>query len=789
MSALADPGRAPAPVAVTMRGRARATAVPERPLIRLATFTALAGWGMSRWATLMRPAPGWRLVGLLALAVALAGGVRWLSGRRRWWGWLACALIVALAFPVAGLPWSLVVHLRVARSVQEVGRGLSALPAVLVPYLGRSPAVRLDILLGAAVLGLDAAAVLAFAGRPGRAISDGRRAAAALPLVALAIVPGTLVHPKLPYLQGLLLFGLIAALVWGERVRAPAAGAALAVLLTGGLAALAIAPRLDEHRAWVNYRAWAGAVPRLRLARFDWNQTYGPLRWPHTGHVVMTVTAARPDYWKAEDLDEFDGVDWRYGISAPIGSLPAPSRRALAQFSQTIQVNISGMQTPDVISAGVASAPRGELPGGYAASLDAGSWVADQPLGSGTSYQLTTYSPAPTEAQLAAAGRAYPAAALDGDLTLEVPDGRPRQPATLAVRFPVFGTGGSPSIPGAEPNPVTGPLDASAQAYVPASPPARVGRAALAVLDASPYARVYALARRLARGAGTPEAYVQAVMRYLGHGFTYDQNPPASRYPLATFLLSDHRGYCQQFSGAMALLLRMGGVPARVASGFTSGTRSGHRFIVTDLDAHAWVEVWFPGWGWVRRDPTPAADPALSRFISHTAIPQDTFKSPATPHSLPRRPAGAPSGATSAVRAAHHHRSSGSSPWPAIGLGALAGLLVLLGVTLRPRLAGALRPVDPVAELERAMRRSGRPLPGGCTLSSIERRVAGSPEAAAYVRALRTARYRGGGPAPSPRGRRALRRELGRGGGWGGRLRGLWALPPRLAHRPPGRPA
>ena len=51
----------------------------------------------------------------------------------------------------------------------------------------------------------------------------------------------------------------------------------------------------------------------------------------------------------------------------------------------------------------------------------------------------------------------------------------------------------------------------------------------------------------------------------------YNQNPPAARYPLASFLINKV-GYCQQFAGEMALLLRMGGVPARVATGFTTGT-------------------------------------------------------------------------------------------------------------------------------------------------------------------------------------------------------------------------
>ncbi len=62
----------------------------------------------------------------------------------------------------------------------------------------------------------------------------------------------------------------------------------------------------------------------------------------------------------------------------------------------------------------------------------------------------------------------------------------------------------------------------------------------------------------------------------------------------------------------MALLLRMGGLPARVASGFTAGVYEpvSRQWVVSDIDAHAWVEVWFPQYGWVRFDPTPAVAPA-----------------------------------------------------------------------------------------------------------------------------------------------------------------------------------
>src|SRR6202007_2213208 len=76
--------------------------------------------------------------------------------------------------------------------------------------------------------------------------------------------------------------------------------------------------------------------------------------------------------------------------------------------------------------------------------------------------------------------------------------------------------------------------------------------------------------------------------------------------------LRTHAGYCQQFAGAAALLLRLAGVPARVVAGFATGRRVGpDRYVVRDLDAHDWIEVYFQGYGWVPFNPTPSADPAL----------------------------------------------------------------------------------------------------------------------------------------------------------------------------------
>jgi hypothetical protein len=89
-------------------------------------------------------------------------------------------------------------------------------------------------------------------------------------------------------------------------------------------------------------------------------------------------------------------------------------------------------------------------------------------------------------------------------------------------------------------------------------------------------------------------------------GFTYDEQPPkAAGPPLVAFVTDTKAGYCQHYAGAMTVMLRMLGIPARVAVGFTSGTRDDGKWVVTDRDAHAWVEAWFAGVGWVPFDPTP----------------------------------------------------------------------------------------------------------------------------------------------------------------------------------------
>ena len=639
-------------------------------------------------------------------------------------------------------------HLRITLGVRHIGDGLSGLPAAILPYIGPGRWVPTVIRLGAAVLVLDAAVVLAYSPS---SRGDLRRASAALPLIALAIVPATLVRPQLPYLQGLLLFGLLAVFVWGERLQRRSVATALLLAVIAAAGGAVLAPRLDGHRAWFDYRAWAGGAAHQRVDTFAWNQSYGPLHWPRRGRVVLTVQATTADYWKAEDLDVFNGTAW---VAGSVSNIPVPlaAPAAVSRWSQVIKVRVVGMRTPDVIAAGYATPPVGL--GAVVAGAADGTWAVRTPLRPGATYVTNTYSPRPSPRQLARTAHVAAGSALAAYRSIGFTLPRSEGAAPTELVFPAFGRGDRPIT-------VFGG-GISASTSVPA-------------LMHSPYGPVYALAQRLSAGARTPYAYVQNVMRYLHKGFAYNENPPVRPDPLAAFLLRDHIGYCQQFSGAMALLLRMGGVPARVSTGFTSGSREGRNgpFVVTDVNAHAWVEVWFPRYGWVRFDPTPTAAPA--RGGQGIAPILKTFPGAQQPTATVPRLDSVPALArTSTPRAS----ATGGLPGWLLLLPLMLAALALAAVVVALR-RGPHGPEARLRELERALARTGRPIGPSVTLAQLEHRLRSAPAAAGYVRALRMARYGGEGQDPPADGRRELRRELASGLGLRGRLRALWALPPR----------
>jgi len=129
-------------------------------------------------------------------------------------------------------------------------------------------------------------------------------------------------------------------------------------------------------------------------------------------------------------------------------------------------------------------------------------------------------------------------------------------------------------------------------------------------------ARVLRLADSLAAGEPTRLDRARAVERWLRSEFRYTLELPrdADEARLESFLFRRRAGHCEYFSTAMAVLLRAQGIPARNVTGFLGGEWNsfGRYLAVTGNDAHSWVEVWFPGLGWVPFDPTPPGGRALA---------------------------------------------------------------------------------------------------------------------------------------------------------------------------------
>ena len=117
------------------------------------------------------------------------------------------------------------------------------------------------------------------------------------------------------------------------------------------------------------------------------------------------------------------------------------------------------------------------------------------------------------------------------------------------------------------------------------------------------------LTQEVIRGAETPAARAAAIQAYLrSPQFTYSTVPqPGTGYDaLERFLLDDRTGYCEQFAAAMAVMARIANIPSRFAVGFLPGDKVGDHYEVSIHDFHAWPELYFSGFGWVRYEPTPS---------------------------------------------------------------------------------------------------------------------------------------------------------------------------------------
>lgn len=126
-------------------------------------------------------------------------------------------------------------------------------------------------------------------------------------------------------------------------------------------------------------------------------------------------------------------------------------------------------------------------------------------------------------------------------------------------------------------------------------------------------------------GASTPYDQAKAIETYLRANITYDERipgAPAGVDPVDWVLFDLKRGYCNYYASAMVVMLRSLGIPARMAAGFAQGTYDAVQaaYVVRERDAHTWVEVYFPGYGWIEFEPTSAQSP-LNRGDETPVLP------------------------------------------------------------------------------------------------------------------------------------------------------------------------
>ena len=425
------------------------------------------------------------------------------------------------------------------------------------------------------------------------AVASRRAVAAALVLVVGAGWPATLLTGGNELLRGgivltaaLVLLAGLAARDWGMLGRAVTAGAA--VILCAVAAASSPAVAKSEFLNWQSWDFYTRPQTPVSVS-YVWRSDYSGIRFPKKVTTVLKIKAPSTSlYWRATTLDVFDGRGWvERLLPAATGRDPLlPPAARKGKHVEREDVTVKALHDRHLVG--------GSIPIGFTFNPDTlrhvevsreGVAVAPGNLPRDQTYTAWSFAPEPSAIQLARSPGSYPNA-LVGEGYLDVEPG---------LTVPPFDTPGRDAI--VQHLFQTHRLDGILHPYVPLFAKAQqiVGH------PASPYAAAVAL---------------ETWFRRTG-GFTYDEQPGRpGDVPLADFVLRTKRGYCQHFAGAMALMLRYLGIPARVAAGFTSGSYDARTstWTVTDHDAHTWVEAWFRGYGWLPFDPTPGRGTLSSRY-------------------------------------------------------------------------------------------------------------------------------------------------------------------------------
>ncbi|MEW2356158.1 transglutaminase-like domain-containing protein [Spirillospora sp. NPDC029432] len=468
---------------------------------------------------------------------------------------------------------------------------------------------------------------------------------------------------------------LLAGLLWfaPRRAAVPVLALGTAAALVAASAAHAVGPRSQ----WIDFDDMVGREPQFQT--LNTTQSYGPINDRRSGATMLEITSPRPALWRMQVLERYGWRGWEVGGGVERPDLPEPAAERV-----DVQVTVRGLRDSQVVSPGrirsVEAAGKVDTMPGDARRL------IPQPRQDDT-YRVRADMVRVDPAAL----RAAPPAT----------DHRLAPYTSLWFRWGGERLAGRLGEYGAYPH-VSPGLE-------------RFMRRVPAMRD------VLNLSQQLAAGARTQYEVVERVERYLTEGgrFRYTTDVPEMvGFPILDFLLYDRAGYCQHFAGAAALLLRLAGVPTRVAAGFATGKSEDGLYKVRDTDAHAWIEVYFEGQGWVPFDPTPAADAEVAAEVDPLTPP-----APADSGGVPR-----------AV--------------PVAGI----GLVLLLGAAFALRRRRGHRARRHGELLERLAARTGAPVTPGTTLTELRGHLERiGPRVAEIAAEAERARF---APGPAPPGSR-----------------------------------
>jgi Transglutaminase-like superfamily/TgpA N-terminal domain len=440
--------------------------------------------------------------------------------------------------------------------------------------------------------GLVMLAIFGFCVGAGLAIAS-RRTGVALGVVIFGTgVPLTMQSPTLASGDALTLGALVLVAALGMLALMRPGGRGLGYAAVGAAILVAAAVGASSSNAvaktgFVNWDSWDWYDKPAEPVdvSYVWNGSYDGIDFPNKKTTVLEITVPgkkRSLYWRATTLDDYTGTIWREdegfrqafapGQQVNVGNADDTNVPEEILNQKLVRQDVTVKALKDRRLVGSAQALRWSINKPTALALnDAVS--ATSPLGRDDRYSVWSYVSDATPKELSKAGTSYPAGIMSTYLV----------PETGTDPLPSFG---SPQLE------------------------TRLDDLFAAGGALASHRALLAAAERETQGATSPYAAAVLLERWLrtAGGFRYTEHPGSSgTEPALVKFMQSKAGYCQHFAGAMALMLRYLGIPSRVAAGFTSGSYDAHshKWTVTDHNAHTWVEVYFPHYGWLQFDPTP----------------------------------------------------------------------------------------------------------------------------------------------------------------------------------------